>query len=82
MAQRHFNYNFTNQEINSIRFLIIIEMCGPVSLVVSSQPLQPDDLGSDPVRSTGFNRVITVGKLLTYSYDTLQIHSSVSKHYA
>ena len=31
------------------------------------QPFEPNNLGSNPARSAGFNRVITVAKLLMYS---------------
>ena len=38
---------------------------------------EPDDLDSNPARSAGYNRVITVGRLLTYSCLALRIHSNV-----
>ena len=36
-------------------------------LVVSSQPFEPDDMGSNPAQSTGFSQVKTVGKLFSVS---------------
>ena len=53
--------------------------CGPMDLLVSRQPFQSDDQGSNPARSAWFNRVITVGRLLTYNNClSLQIHSRVT----
>ena len=54
--------------------------CGPVSVMhVVHQPFGPKHLGSNATVSTGFNRVVTVDKLLTYSCIALRIHSSVYK---
>ena len=57
------------------------EHYGPISIVVSSpQPFESDDLSSNPARSTRFHRIMTTGRLLTYSCLEHQIHSNVSKH--
>lgn len=45
--------------------LINSSVCG--SLLVASQLIDPDDLGSNPVLTTGFSAKKTVGRLLTSS---------------
>ena len=58
----------------------MLDQSGHISRVVLTQPFEPHDVGFNPARFTGFNRVITVGRLLTYNYLALQIHSSASKY--
>ena len=63
--------------MNKLRISDHFELfCSLVSLVVLNLPLKADDPNSNLALSTGFNRVITVSKLLVYSCLALQIHSS------
>ena len=52
----------------------------PVSLLVLSQPFELVGLRSNSAGSTGFNQVITVDRLLTYSCLLLQIDFSAPKY--
>ena len=53
-----------------------VDPFGPAVAIQTLRPPTTSDLDLYPAWSTGFNRAITVGRLLAYSWLALQIHSA------